>query len=185
MPLCHPRRMRPRRSRQAYFHPVCPHELHNLIQPCKIIRILIRLQRRPAKHIQRHNIDMRLRHQPHILLPYFSSPLLRVIVPAVQHICLFIIAAHFPSPFRKMPGSSSCIPAVRLSAVAFTCFCLIITKYAAVANVFLWRRKGIPYLSLIFQDKGMAREIPVPVTVHNIMIGHILPFLVFLICRPL
>ena len=60
--------------------------VNDIGQPVQLVHTLLRFQRRPREHPQRHRVDMGLFHQRNILCQNVRpvEPLLRVIVPAME-----------------------------------------------------------------------------------------------------
>jgi hypothetical protein len=87
------------RSGQVHAYAVVMQQVHNLVQPAKVVHPVGCFQPAPRKDGEGDKIDPGLLHKAHILLPHLAGPLLWVVVPAVGD-----TAQSFMQAFKAMFG---------------------------------------------------------------------------------
>ena len=83
IPFGHPRRVGSGRGGHAHLQVIFTNQLHNLIQPFKMIGYLIGLKGRPAEYVQCHAVNPCETEHAHVLFPNRFVPLLRIIIAAI------------------------------------------------------------------------------------------------------
>ena len=86
--LAHPGRTRTRRRRQDGDAAVFVQQVHDLIEPSKVIPAFFRFERRPGKNADGKSVAVGQPGQAHVFSPdlFQMAPLVRVVVAAVQHV---------------------------------------------------------------------------------------------------